>query len=162
MLLYLQEMYINSVVVVETWFLGKSKIKICKELKRLTRCQRKHSGQETILFYHRYMRIKSACIKASSNFFYLACNNKYTKTWIDLHRIIQWMVKEDHRRGSTNHVHWKAFSAFSNKFKWFFSKISLRVRQLKRIQKRNASHNTVFQKMEELRRLIRWLTVWVE
>ena len=32
------------------------------------------------------------------------------------------MVKEDHRRGSTNHVHWKAFSVISNKFKWVIFK----------------------------------------
>ena len=45
-----------------------------------------------------------------------------TKVWIDLHRIIQWMVKEDHKRGSTNHVHWKAFCVISNKFKWVIFK----------------------------------------
>ena len=34
------------------------------------------------------------------------------------------MVKEDHKRGSTNHLHRKAFSVISNKFK-----ISLRIHQ---------------------------------
>ena len=51
------------------------------------------------------------------NFFYLKKKKKKTRIWIDLHRIIQWMVKEDHKRGSTNHVHWKVFSVISNKFK---------------------------------------------
>ena len=54
------------------------------------------------------------------NFFYLLITNKLI--WIDLHRIIEWMVKEDHKRGSTNHVHWKAFSVISNKFKWVILK----------------------------------------
>ena len=35
----------------------------------------------------------------------------------------------------------------------YFQKITLRIHQK---QKRNASRNTVFQKMEELRRLTRW------
>ena len=32
------------------------------------------------------------------------------------------MVKDDHKRGSTNHVHYKAFSVISNKCKWVIFK----------------------------------------
>ena len=71
-----------------------------------------------------YMRIKKYMHQSKFNFFYLLITNKlrYGLIYTCSHRIIQWMVKENHKPGSTNHINWKAFSVISNKFKWVIFK----------------------------------------
>ena len=87
------------------------------------------------LLRHRYVLIKNTRIKASSRIVDLVTTNKL-KHGLPLHRIIQRMVNEDHKRCSTNHVHRKAFPVTSNKFKWViliqrFAKNSLNVKKEK-------------------------------
>ena len=50
------------------------------------------------------------------------------------------MVKEDHKRGSINHVHGKAFPVISNKLNGLFSKTSLRIHQTYTKEKSYSKH----------------------
>ena len=50
------------------------------------------------------------------------------------------MVKEDHKRGSTNHVRGKAFPIISNKLNGLFSKTSLRIHQTYKKEKSYSKH----------------------
>ena len=113
------------------------------------------------LLRHRYLLIKNTRTKARSRLVDLVTTNKLKHGLPLIHRIIQWMVKEDRKRCSTNNqVRWKAFPVVSNKLNGLFSKISLRIHQT--YKKREKLLETRFLRKfrgclcKELRRLTRW------